>query len=224
MRLWVLGILTCAMVGLAAACSDSDATAPSSEPREEPRVGTAASPPADGVVPTPTGLLSPTVRISTPTSAPRLVAKTGTSARSIDRGSGLAASDFELTLFDGQPFRLSDLGGTVVVLNFWASWCLPCRAEMPDFQEMWEELRDQEVVFLGIAVSDSERDARAFAEATGVTYLLGLDENGWITRGYRVTSLPTTFLIDRDGKESRRFGIANKGALRIFVETMLNDE
>ena len=175
-------------------------------------------------MPTATVVPSPTPANSTPTPAPRPVARDGTSARTIDRGSGQPASDFELILFDGQSLRLSDLRGKVVVLNFWASWCPPCRAEMPDFEEMWRELQHQDVVFLGIALSDSEKDARAFADATGVTYPLGMDQTGRIGRDYRVISLPTTFLIDRDGNESRRFGIANRGALRIFVETKLNDE
>ena len=223
MRLWVVGILAGAMAGLAVACSDSDEAAPAPEVRDKPQAAAAATPPAVSF-PTPTVVPSPIPPASTPTAAPRPVARTGTSARTIDRGSGKPASDFELTLFDGQSLRLSDLQGKVVVLNFWASWCPPCRAEMPDFEEMWNELKDQEVVFLGIAVSDSERDARGFAEATGVTYPLGLDETGRIARDYRVTSLPTTFLIDRDGTESRRFGIANRGALRVFVETRLNDE
>ena len=134
------------------------------------------------------------------------------------------APDFELTLFDGQSLRLSDLRGKVVVLNFWASWCPPCRIEMPDFEEMWQEFKDRGVVFLGVAVSDVEEDSRAFAERLGVTYMLGLDTTGEITREYRVTSLPTTLLIDRQGNQARRFGIANKGALRIFLKGQLGGQ
>ncbi|MCH8206275.1 MAG: TlpA family protein disulfide reductase [Chloroflexi bacterium] len=205
-------ILVCAVAGLAAACSGPDAASPSPEAHEEPESKETASPPA-----------GPTPDVSTPTPGPTPVTRTRTSARTVERGSGLPVHDFELTLFDGQSLRLSDLRGKVVVLNFWASWCPPCRAEMPDFQEMWEEMRDEDVVFVGIALGESERSARAFAETTGVTYPLGLDETGRISRDYRVTSLPTTVLIDREGNESLRLGIANQGALRIFVQSKLND-
>ena len=105
-----------------------------------------------------------------------------------------------------------------MVLNFWASWCPPCRIEMPDFEEMWQAMGDRGVVFLGISVSDTERDTRDFAETIGVTYPLGLDLTGQIPRAYRVTSLPTTFVIDREGIEARRFGVVNKGVLRILLE------
>lgn len=168
-------------------------------------------------------LATPTPEVSTRTPEPSPVTAAGTSGRTVERGSGLPGHDFELTLLDGESLRLSDLRGKVVVLNFWASWCPPCRAEMPDFQEIWEEMKEDDVVFLGVAVGDSESPARAFAETTGVTYPLGLDETGRISRDYQVTSLPTTFLIDREGNESRRFGIANRGALRIFIESQLND-
>ena len=136
---------------------------------------------------------------------------------------GKPAPDFTLPLLDGGELALSQYQGRPVVINFWASWCPPCRAEMPDFQEMWEEMRGEDVVFVGIALGESERSARAFAETTGVTYPLGLDETGRISRDYRVTSLPTTVLIDREGNESLRLGIANQGALRIFVQSKLND-
>ena len=223
MRARVFLMLACTVAGLAAACSGPDAASLSPEVREEPETKATVSPPAAPSPVRSAPLATPTPEISTPTPAPSPVTTTRTSARTVERGSGLPAHDFELTLFDGQSLRLSDLRGKVVVLNFWASWCPPCRAEMPDFQEMWEEMRDEDVVFVGIAVGDSERGARAFAEATGVTYPLGLDETGRIARDYRVTSLPTTFLIDREGNESRRFGIANQGALRILVESKLND-
>lgn len=148
----------------------------------------------------------------------------GTSTtRTIERATGDAAPDFALTLFDGESLRLSDLRGKVVVLNFWGSWCPPCRAEMPAFQRIWEEYRDKDVVFLGVAVGDRETTARVFAKQTGVTYPLGLDKTGNITVDYQVLSFPTTFVIDREGNEAKRFGVANEGVLRIFLNGQLND-
>lgn len=148
----------------------------------------------------------------------------GTSTtRTIERATGDRAPDFALTLFDGESMRLSDLRSKVVVLNFWGSWCPPCRAEMPAFQRIWEEYRDKDVVFLGVAVQDRETTARVFAKQTGVTYPLGLDRTGEITVDYQVLSFPTTFVIDREGNEAKRFGPANEGVLRIVLNGQLSD-
>ena len=141
----------------------------------------------------------------------------------MDLGSGSPAHQFELTLFNGETLRLSDLRGSVVVLNFWASWCPPCRWEMPAFERIWQEYRDQGVVFFGIAISDEEEKARSFAQKAGITYPLALDPTGNLAVTYRALSLPTTFLIDRQGNEARKFGIANDAALRIFLKGLLDD-
>ena len=136
---------------------------------------------------------------------------------------GEPAPDFELELFGGSKVRLSDYEGNVVVLNFWASWCPPCRREMPAFERTWREYRDQGVVFVGVAVQDHEPDSRAFAEETGVTYPIGMDWNGRIFQSYRPTSMPTTFLIDREGVVSRRIAnYANEAMLRIFLKGQLD--
>lgn len=132
------------------------------------------------------------------------------------------ARDIELGLLGGGSLSLSNLTGEVVVLNFWASWCPPCRQEMPSFQVISEEFKDQGVVVLGIAVSDTREAASQFAESAGVTYPLALDHTGAITRAYRVTNMPTTFIINRVGVVARRINnIANEGVLRIFIRGQL---
>ena len=119
---------------------------------------------------------------------------------------------------DGSEVSLASLEGKVVVLNFWASWCGPCRREMPDFQEAWEEHQDQGVVFVGIAVDDTASEASKFAEQVGVTYPLALDTTGDVARAYRLQAVPSTYFIDRQGKLATRLhGLANQGALRIFL-------
>ena len=186
-----------------------------------------ATSPTPAAAPTPTAgptQAPPPTPTSEPKPSPTAGARLPTSPQTVDRGSGEPAHDFQLTLLDGKSLRLSDLRGNVVVLNFWASWCAPCIQEMPDFEEMWREFKDRGVVFLGVAVSDVEEDSQAFADALGVTYQLGLDTTGEITREYRVTSLPTTLLIDRQGNQARRFGVANKGALRIFLNGQLGGQ
>ena len=138
------------------------------------------------------------------------------------RGGRGAPKDFELTFSDGEVLSLSGLKGKVVVLNFWGSWCPPCRWEMPSFEEMWREYADQDVVFIGIAVPpDSVEDARDFAELIGVSYPIGLDATGEILVDFGVTEFPTTFIFDRDGNQARKFGIANKGVLRVYIRGQL---
>ena len=119
---------------------------------------------------------------------------------------------------DGGEVSLAALEGKVVVLNFWASWCGPCRQEMPDFQKAWEEHQDQGVVFVGIAVDDTEAEARRFAQQVGVTYPLAMDTTGDVARSYRLRAVPSTYFIDREGKLATTLhGLANQGALRIFL-------
>ena len=119
---------------------------------------------------------------------------------------------------DGREVTLAALDGKVVVLNFWASWCGPCRLEMPDFQKAWEEHQEQGVVFVGIAVDDTASEASKFAEQVGVTYPLALDTTGDVARSYRLRAVPSTYFIDREGRLATTLhGLANQGVLRIFL-------
>jgi peroxiredoxin len=133
-----------------------------------------------------------------------------------------AAPPFELALFNGETLTLADLEGKVVVLNFWASWCPPCRFEMPDFETAWNEFRDRDVVFVGVAVSDFEEDARSFARETGITYPIGFDGEGETAVAYGIKTLPTTVFIDREGRVARKLvNRANMGVLKIFLNGLL---
>lgn len=130
-----------------------------------------------------------------------------------DDGSGIAkigdpAPDFEMSTFDGETFRLSDHRGEVVIVNFWGSWCEPCREEMPAFQQVWED-RHGDVMFVGVGSKrDSKEDAVAFAEEFGVTYPIGRDTEGGtvaagqITKDYNIVAYPTTYVVDPQGNIS----------------------
>lgn len=146
------------------------------------------------------------------------------SPQAIDLGKGSTTPQLELALLDGEYLRLSDLKGKVVVLNFWASWCPPCRWEMPAFEQVWREYKNQDVMFVGIAVSDAEEDARAFVDTAGVSYPIGLDTTGEFTRNYRVKTLPTTILIDRAGTETRKMSnVANETVLKLFLKRLIEN-
>lgn len=137
------------------------------------------------------------------------------------------ASDFRLRAFNGRLVALSDFRGKPIVLNFWASWCTPCRQEMPNLERIWKEFRDQGLVVLGIDVLDDEKDAAAFLKALNITYPNVFDPDQTRMRLYRVAALPTTILIDREHRQRDRFvggylGEAGYKELREQVLKLLN--
>jgi thiol-disulfide isomerase/thioredoxin len=117
------------------------------------------------------------------------------------------APDFELALLnDGSTVSLDELEGKTVVLNFWASWCHPCREEMPALQESWEAHQGDDVVFVGVgAKNDKQAEAEAFVEEYGITYPIGRDTeggdnlSGQIEKDYGIFGYPATFFITPDG-------------------------
>ena len=111
------------------------------------------------------------------------------------------APDFTTTLYSGGTgeFTLSAQRGHPVVLNFWGSWCPPCRAEFPALQRAADHYKEQGVVFFGVDVQDTERDAKEFIGEQGTTFFTGPDLDNQITIDYQVSNFPTTFFITRDG-------------------------
>lgn len=114
-------------------------------------------------------------------------------------GVGEAAPDVAMTDFDGTRFELADYRGTPLVVNFWASWCPSCTAEMPDFEKVHRAVAD-DVAFLGINTTDGVEAAQQLAKDTGVTYRLARDQQGEIFQAFGALGMPTTVFIDADGK------------------------
>lgn len=112
---------------------------------------------------------------------------------------GETAPDFELPALGGGRVELSDFRGRPVVLNFWASWCTPCRQEFPLFRSTLAATNGQ-FTMLGVDTGDLRGDARRFAEQQRAEWLNGFDANSTVARGYGVDPLPQTFFIDADGK------------------------
>ena len=137
-------------------------------------------------------------------------------------GEGERAPDFTLHTFDGQAINLADLRGRVVVVNFWASWCVPCEAEAAELENTWQRYREQGVMFLGVDYVDTETAARAFLQEFGVTYPNGPDLQTKISHGYRVRQVPETFVVDPSGTLAAVFiGPTTEAQLQAAIEPLL---
>ncbi|MEP7294504.1 MAG: TlpA disulfide reductase family protein, partial [Chloroflexota bacterium] len=116
------------------------------------------------------------------------------------------APDFTLTTFDGGEFKLSEQRGKVVVINFWASWCGPCRTEAPTLESLWQQYKDRDVVFLGVTYADDPTDSREFMAQYGMTYTVAEDGRSEVSKAlYHIQGVPETFIIDKDGNINRYF-------------------
>ena len=118
---------------------------------------------------------------------------------------GSLAPDFSLLLYAdyragfGDTLRLSDLRGKVVVINFWASWCVECRKEAPGLEATYQRYEDRGVVLLSVDYLDTEPAALAYLREYDTTYPVGIDLQQQIARAYRITGVPETFVVDKDG-------------------------
>lgn len=112
---------------------------------------------------------------------------------------GKPAPDFSLVNTDGEMVQLSDYRGQGVFINFWASWCEPCKEEMPDMQRQYELQKDKGVEILAINIAESELRATNFAERLNLTFPILLDRDRSVTRQYDFIPLPTSFFVDAEG-------------------------
>jgi cytochrome c biogenesis protein CcmG, thiol:disulfide interchange protein DsbE len=142
-------------------------------------------------------------------------------AQNIKEGS--AAPDFTLTLSTGKQIKLSDYKGKAVLLHFWATWCPPCRAELPEMNKLAEKItteKDAELSFLAVCVSDEEKSRAAFMKKNNFTFTGGVDKDGSVARKYEVQGIPTSILISADGKiEKIQVGAMSASQLADFVST-----
>lgn len=150
-----------------------------------------------------------------------------TSGRIPSPREGFLAPEFALDRLDGESMALSEARGKVVVVNLWASWCPPCRAEMPALERLYEAYRDKglEVLAVNMTAQDNLGDARSFVEQYGLSFPILIDSGGLVANLYHLRALPTTFFIDRDGVIQRVVigGPLSEVSLRSSVETLLEE-
>ena len=112
---------------------------------------------------------------------------------------GKQAPDFVLKTFDGKDISLSDQKGKTILLNFWASWCMPCRQEAPALEDSWQRYINEDVVFIGVNVWDEPSNAENYISQFGGGYVNAFDPNEEIQVDYGVGGVPETFFIDSSG-------------------------
>jgi cytochrome c biogenesis protein CcmG/thiol:disulfide interchange protein DsbE len=132
------------------------------------------------------------------------------------------APDFTLTTFKGTTISLEGLTGKPLVINFWASWCPPCRIEAPLLERTWRAYKNRDVVFIGVDVQDREEDALSYIREFDITYPNGPDPTGEISIDYGVSGLPVTFFVSRKGEIVRRWvGAIERSVLISSIEEIM---
>ncbi len=135
------------------------------------------------------------------------------------------APPFTLQLYDGGQFSLTDHRGHVVVINFWASWCPPCREEAPVLERVWRRYKDKGVMFVGVGYLDTEPEALAYIEEFDLTYPNGPDIGTKISRAYRIRGVPETFFVNREGQIAQiKIGPLMESELVGILERLLSQE
>ncbi len=124
------------------------------------------------------------------------------------------APDFTLKGIDGKTYTLSDFKGKVVLLDFWAVWCPPCRASIPFFESLHEKYRDSGLVVIGVSLDKRKDVLQRYIQRMGVQYVILWDRDGMVADLYNAYSLPTTLIIDHEGNVvMRRVGFTRSHAL-----------
>ena len=135
-----------------------------------------------------------------------------------------AYSDFQITTLDGRELRLSDLRGSIVMVDFWSSWCPPCRAEASVLAEAYERWSELGVEFVGVSIWDNEEDVADFIKRHNITYPNGIDEDGSIAVEFGVKGIPEKFFVNPEGEIVRKINGPNTSQSLDAVLTQMSDE
>ena len=154
--------------------------------------------------------------------------ESGTSSEIFTPQKGFLAPDFSVLSLHGSKYQLSDFQDQVVLIAFWASWCSPCKAEMPMMQKVYERFKDQGFTILAVnaTAQDNITKVSDIVSDLSLTFPILLDTEGSITSSYLVKAFPTSFLIDRNGKINDIMigGPLNEAYLSTKIETLLSEK
>ncbi|NEW08605.1 TlpA family protein disulfide reductase [Paenibacillus sp. SYP-B3998] len=136
---------------------------------------------------------------------------------------GYQAPSISLTGLDGNPYTLEELGDKPIVVNFWASWCGPCKLEAPELVRLYGKYKDEiEIYAVNVTTSDTIEDAQDFAEEYGINFPILLDVDGEVSRKYQIKPIPTTFFINKDGVIMEKlYGVADPSSLENKFKQLL---
>lgn len=134
------------------------------------------------------------------------------------------APDFQLKGLDGKIYTLSGFRGRPVLINFWATWCGPCRGEMPYLEEVYRDWKEKGLVFLAVNIGESASDVREFMDRYGLTMPVLMDTSRAVAGKYNITGIPTTYFIDSDGIIQNKVAGAfpNKASIEKYLGKLVN--
>lgn len=137
---------------------------------------------------------------------------------------GNTAPDFELTTLDGKKVKLSDYQGKKVIVNFWATWCPPCKAEMPHMQNYYEDFAEEEnveILAVNLTSGDSEEKVNDFVRDFGLTFPIPMDTEGVVGQTYEAITIPTSYMIDTKGRiQNKIVGPMDEQMIKDFVSNL----
>lgn len=138
---------------------------------------------------------------------------------------GFLAPDFQLSTLEGETIRLSDLRGRPVIINFWATWCPPCRAEMPAFVREYKRYKDEGLVILAVNQAESPAQVIPFRQKYGITFPILMDERQQVAGLYRIRALPSTYFVDPFGTiQDMVIGGMNEATVRARVQHLMEGQ
>ncbi|WP_026889840.1 TlpA family protein disulfide reductase [Clostridium beijerinckii] len=131
------------------------------------------------------------------------------------------AIDFNLKDLNGNELSLSDLKGKKVFLNFWATWCPPCKAEMPEIERLYQETKDSDLVIISIEIGEPLNTVKSFIDSNKYNFKVLIDSDQSVATKYNITSIPTSYFIDKDGNiVSKHVGGMNIDQMKAYIKTL----
>jgi peroxiredoxin len=133
----------------------------------------------------------------------------------------IKAPEFILSDLNNNIHRISDYRNSVVIINFWATWCMPCRKEIPLLQTAWKRLKNKNIYLLGVATKDSPEDVRQFKKKHGIQYPSPIDETGSVADNWSVSAVPVAFVIDKGGLIAMRIVGGNEWSNPELIDSII---